>query len=535
MTFWGVEVKPGKPYTHLPSKTSGKLRLTQVDFQKKNICLLLFDIYASMFYHFSSKFDALFATFGFGISNKRSFVQCNVGNKSPVLLCCLLPEKSECCHLELEFDEEDKVVFSVIGPRSVHLTGYILSSNHRHSGFDDKCESYGEDIGHSDTEKSDCSDEDEYEDSFINDDDVKVSPPSPAFSSEEMEEEIMEDKESSEKKACPRRRRLRKCQISESEDDGSMSLKGSANGDIAGKLPENEDEDKIPISSLIRCGRTSDHQKLKKDEVVDDKMEDNSNGNANKCNGANGIVDADIKSETNIEHSSVPATLGDLQQNEGELKAGKKKSKKRQKKGDALHHESIGDDNSLCKHKHQVEETNEKCQEPANNKKPDAHAPQSDETKSKRKKRKIKGNEDLVSVEKKTVPSKDDTMTVEIEKPSLFGLKTFSNGLIVEEVELGNPDGELASLGRKVKIHCTGAIKEGGRVYDSSVGSDPLKFRLSKGKTIEGLQLGLEGMRVGGRRRLTIPPELGYGSKGFGDAVPPNSWLKLDIELLNVR
>nr|GMD71596.1 peptidyl-prolyl cis-trans isomerase FKBP43-like [Ipomoea batatas] len=63
---------------------------------------------------------------GIGDSTTRSLVQCNVGNKTPVFLCALLPDKTESCHLDLEFEEEDSVVFSVLGPRSVHLTGYYL-------------------------------------------------------------------------------------------------------------------------------------------------------------------------------------------------------------------------------------------------------------------------------------------------------------------------------------------------------------------------------------------------------------------------
>ena len=66
------------------------------------------------------------ATLGTGSSLKNSVVQCNVGNSSPVFLCSLFPEKTEISQLHLEFEETVEVVFSVIGPRSVHLTGYYL-------------------------------------------------------------------------------------------------------------------------------------------------------------------------------------------------------------------------------------------------------------------------------------------------------------------------------------------------------------------------------------------------------------------------
>lgn len=71
---------------------------------------------------------------GIGTAVKKSLVQCNIGNKSPVFICALLPEKTESCHLDLEFEEADDVVFSVIGPRSVYLTGYYVG-NYRHAAL----------------------------------------------------------------------------------------------------------------------------------------------------------------------------------------------------------------------------------------------------------------------------------------------------------------------------------------------------------------------------------------------------------------
>ena len=82
-----------------------------------------------MFHRSVTQSDALFvqATLGIGSATTKSIVQCNVGNKRPVFLCSLFPEKTESCQLNLEFEEVEEVIFSVIGPRSVHLTGYYLS------------------------------------------------------------------------------------------------------------------------------------------------------------------------------------------------------------------------------------------------------------------------------------------------------------------------------------------------------------------------------------------------------------------------
>lgn len=76
------------------------------------------------------------ATLGFGTATKKSVLQCNVGNKSPVYLCSLFPEKTECLQLNLEYEEADEVIFSVIGPRSIHLSGYFLGSC-RHTNVND--------------------------------------------------------------------------------------------------------------------------------------------------------------------------------------------------------------------------------------------------------------------------------------------------------------------------------------------------------------------------------------------------------------
>lgn len=82
------------------------------------------------------------ATLGISEATNKTIVQCNVGNKSPVLLCVLLPNKTESCHLELEFEEADDVVFSVIGPRSVYLTGYYVVKSRQLSPHSDTYPSY---------------------------------------------------------------------------------------------------------------------------------------------------------------------------------------------------------------------------------------------------------------------------------------------------------------------------------------------------------------------------------------------------------
>jgi FKBP-type peptidyl-prolyl cis-trans isomerase FkpA len=94
--------------------------------------------------------------------------------------------------------------------------------------------------------------------------------------------------------------------------------------------------------------------------------------------------------------------------------------------------------------------------------------------------------------------------------------------------------GDLAESGKRVKVHYTGWLSDGTR-FDSSHDRDqPFSFLLGKGQVIRGWEEGVEGMAVGGRRKLTIPPQLGYGSSGAGGVIPPNATLVFEVELLDV-
>ncbi len=101
--------------------------------------------------------------------------------------------------------------------------------------------------------------------------------------------------------------------------------------------------------------------------------------------------------------------------------------------------------------------------------------------------------------------------------------------------------GAVAQRGARLSVHYTGWLYDSarpdnkGKQFDSSVGSEPFTFRLGAGEVIRGWGQGLEGMRVGGKRRLIIPPDLGYGSMGTPDgAIPGNAGLVFDMELLGV-
>ena len=108
------------------------------------------------------------------------------------------------------------------------------------------------------------------------------------------------------------------------------------------------------------------------------------------------------------------------------------------------------------------------------------------------------------------------------------------NGLIIENLISG--DGKEAKDYNKVVVNYTGKL-ENGSIFDSSLntGREPFAFTLGVGSVIKGWDMGVKGMKVGGKRKLTIPPELGYGERGAGNVIPPGSTLIFEVELLEVE
>lgn len=105
--------------------------------------------------------------------------------------------------------------------------------------------------------------------------------------------------------------------------------------------------------------------------------------------------------------------------------------------------------------------------------------------------------------------------------------------LKVEDLVVG--DGAEATPGAKLTVNYKGSLTD-GKVFDSSYESGkPITFNLGVGEVIKGWDQGLKGMKVGGKRRLTIPPDLGYGEAGAGSAIPPNATLIFEVELLKVE
>ncbi|KAJ6339295.1 hypothetical protein OIU77_007289 [Salix suchowensis] len=289
MSFWGIEVKPGKPYPYHSDDVQGKLRVTQ-------------------------------STLGLGSSEERCILQCSVGHKSPIFLCSLLPGKAESCTLNLEFSDE-LVAFSVIGPRSIHLCGYFDSEKGDHLRDEYEYDS-GETIADTESDESseyDYDDEYDDDDDFIDDDnDLQIYTSSPIPSGGVVIEEIAEDDKPEKNK--------------ETTQETKKKIAREDNGDTSGKKRKVKsiDQDGQPESKTKKKKKKNKQREQGAEENIDTMDDKEENNNASRDE----IKPEEVKRQdsTNGNKHDQRGLDTDADSMPGEDSSDKKKKKKKKKK-----------------------------------------------------------------------------------------------------------------------------------------------------------------------------------------------------------
>ncbi|MGF1459877.1 MAG: FKBP-type peptidyl-prolyl cis-trans isomerase [Leptolyngbyaceae cyanobacterium] len=144
------------------------------------------------------------------------------------------------------------------------------------------------------------------------------------------------------------------------------------------------------------------------------------------------------------------------------------------------------------------------------------------------------GDAEAATSEVQTSQAAEDLVEAETtnDEPSEDTLVTTDSGLQYTDIVEGT--GAMPQTGQRVTVHYTGTLQDGTKFDSSRDRNRPFSFTIGVGQVIKGWDEGVASMRVGGQRKLIIPPELGYGARGAGGVIPPNATLLFDVELLRI-
>ena len=151
---------------------------------------------------------------------------------------------------------------------------------------------------------------------------------------------------------------------------------------------------------------------------------------------------------------------------------------------------------------------------------------------------KTEASKPAAKADKKKPAAKTEKAAAAAPAPAKADMPKEVKKLIVQDTIPGA--GKIAEKGKSIKVNYTGWLYDPaapmgrGKQFDSSLGKEPFEFKLGAGDVIKGWDEGFENMKVGGKRKLIIPAELGYGSRGAGAVIPPNASLMFEVELIDV-
>lgn len=143
--------------------------------------------------------------------------------------------------------------------------------------------------------------------------------------------------------------------------------------------------------------------------------------------------------------------------------------------------------------------------------------------------------ENQASVGKKSKKDKKANKTEQQKQPQqkAGGERVITGGVKIEDIRVGN--GPEAKSGKRAQVYYEGRLKSNNKVFDSLKTGAGFKFGLGRGEVIKGWDVGVVGMKVGGKRRITCPPHMAYGARGSPPTIPPNSTLVFEVELKGVH
>jgi len=441
--------------------------------------------------------------------NDEEFIVCNLNDK-------ILNES-----LDLNFNAGDKIVFKTAGTGIVHLTGYnIQDPGEEPLGFGD-------------------------EDDYSSEDEAAEVEEIPALVNGKKrkagasgDEATPATKKRNERKAAIEMAKkiantIKKADNDddESDDEDYEDVEGEGEDEEGEEEEDSSDEeeteadDTLDESGVIRRGLSILESTMEGDTTVGDSTLDTSEIDTSAMDtSAMDTSAADTPAKpipVKAEKAKTPAKAEKAEKAKTPAKAEKAEKAKTPAKAEKPEKEVNDKEN---------ETTNKPAEETAELTK---------SQKKKKKKKEGKGEDSPVKpvAETKTeevVETKTETKTPKKEAteakktPAKTPKRTLKGGIQLEDLKVGN--GPEATGKKMIGMYYEGKLKSNNKVFDSCLKGKPFKFRLGAGEVIKGWDVGIEGMKVGGKRRLTIPPQMAYGAKGAPPDIPANSHLVFEVE-----